>query len=150
MLAALLTGKQTHLLPGKPTPPPLLLPPATGFHRAFHAFDRWLIDQITSGALHWDRSGCTAVAGVCCGEELLVGHVGDSSALLVDMEGHVTRLTENHNTFNEAEVERVRASGALVEFSRGCPVPRVWDRPPHLGGRGSMVTRWVGAPCCWL
>jgi serine/threonine protein phosphatase PrpC len=73
-----------------------------------------------------------------------VGHVGDSSALLVDMEGGVTRLTENHNTFNESEVERVRASGALVEFSRGCPVPRVWDRPPHLGGRGSMVTRWVG------
>lgn len=63
-----------------------------------------------------ERSGTTATAAILFPNHLLVGHVGDSRAVLCcDESDQAVQLTSDHTPYMEAEAERVRQSGGWVE-----------------------------------
>ncbi len=60
------------------------------------------------------RAGTTAVLAVAQRDELLVGWVGDSRAVLFRIGGAFLRLSEDHRPSNESEARRVAAAGGRV------------------------------------
>ena len=63
------------------------------------------------------QSGTTAT--VCLlrdGIELVIGHVGDSRAILC-REGYAIRLSEDHHPDNHREKERIQRSGGVVSHN---------------------------------
>ena len=63
------------------------------------------------------QSGTTAT--VCLlrdGIELIIGHVGDSRAILC-REGYAIRLSEDHHPDNHREKERIQRSGGVVSHN---------------------------------
>ena len=80
-----------------------------------------------SGARKWwgesmggkeDSSGATAVAVALCGRDVAVAHVGDCRAVLSRAGGEAVELTQDHGCSNWAEVERVKGSGASIEWGK--------------------------------
>lgn len=78
------------------------------FVRTHHKF----LESSSAG----ERSGTTATAAVLFENHLLVGHVGDSRAVLCcDQSGLAVQLTNDHTPYVQAEADRVRQSGGWVE-----------------------------------
>ncbi|CAH1794714.1 unnamed protein product [Owenia fusiformis] len=91
--------------------------------------------HLAEGTHEITNTGTTAT--VCLirnNEELVVGHVGDSPALLC-REDHVVRLTDDHSPDVTAEVERIKKHKGLISYnSLG---------KPTVNGRLAM-TRSIG------
>ena len=73
--------------------------------------------QFLASNHHSERSGTTATVAVLFDSQyLLVGHVGDSRAIMCcDEQGLAIPLTIDHTPYNSAEAERVVARGGWIE-----------------------------------
>lgn len=81
------------------------------------------------------RSGSTATVAILKnGEELVVGNVGDSQAILCH-DGKAVLLTEDHNALSKVEKNRILARGGKIEEDS--------DMTPRVNGRLAM-TRCFG------
>eukprot|EP00882_Tetradesmus_deserticola_P001580 GHRQ01001704.1.p1 GENE.GHRQ01001704.1~~GHRQ01001704.1.p1 ORF type:complete len:376 (+),score=135.52 GHRQ01001704.1:163-1290(+) len=113
------------------------LQPCCALPAAMRSFDTWW-----AGRRGRDRSGSTAVVGLVHGQELTVGNLGDSVALLA-RGGGCRRLTVGHRADNAVEMLRVLDAGGELEYDC-CGTLRLY-RPSDVGRRnGCMFTRSLG------
>uniref|UniRef100_A0A383W3M2 protein-serine/threonine phosphatase n=1 Tax=Tetradesmus obliquus TaxID=3088 RepID=A0A383W3M2_TETOB len=113
------------------------LHPRCALTASMRSFDSWWFARRGR-----DRSGSTAVVGLVQGQELTVGNLGDSVALLA-RGGSCQRLTVDHRADNAAEMLRVLAAGGELEYD-GCGTLRLY-RPTDAERRnGCMFTRSLG------
>lgn len=49
---------------------------------------------------------------------LTVGHVGDSRALLIDQQGKIRFVTQDHKPDDAVEQKRIKSAGGMVQFNR--------------------------------
>jgi serine/threonine protein phosphatase PrpC len=63
-----------------------------------------------------ERSGTTATVAVLFQDHLMLGHVGDSRAVLCcDDEGIAIQLTKDHTPYDDVEADRVIKAGGFIE-----------------------------------
>lgn len=60
--------------------------------------------------------GTTAVAALVIGDHLWVANAGDSRAVLVQQEGHVVAMSEDHKPNRPDETARIKRAGGTVYF----------------------------------
>ena len=101
--------------------------------------------------VHSQRSGTTAVVVLLCKNQLWVGNVGDSRAVLgtLDAAGALVPhdLTIDHKPDDEGEFERITTCGGLVSEATPEDGPaRVWFAPNsgHTSGPGLAMSRSIG------
>lgn len=120
--------------------PPLAAPPSAealkaAMREAFRATEQQLLEQAD------EQSGSTAVCVLLLGNQLVVGHVGDSRAVLCHAERTV-RLTEDHKPNVPAESARILAAGGHVTT----PYARGTENVPRLNGVFSVSRALGDAP----
>lgn len=80
--------------------------------KAFHKVDD------TLRLFGCEHCGSTATVAVLSGHMLTMGHVGDSRATAVHIDGSATRLTPEHKASCPKEQERIRRAGGSVHRGR--------------------------------
>ena len=104
----------------------------------------------TSSAFPID--GSTATVCIIVGSDLYLMNCGDSAAYSVMADGGAERLTEDHGTNNESEVQRCRTGGGKIESVKPgykfslcrCCCSMQADIKPRVYPGGLLVTRSFG------
>ncbi len=94
----------------------------------------------------YDQSGTTAVCILQIENELFIANIGDSRAVMCNIEGgeiSAMELSNDHKPYNPIEKERIERSGGDVAPKEGTMGPlRVWRRDEE--SPGLAVTRTMG------
>ena len=81
------------------------------------------------------RCGTTALIAILMNNDLIIGNLGDSSAILIGRTGGIS-LTINHDASNITEMERIQSAGGHI-----IKVGNVWRVQGMIA-----VTRSIGDP----
>ena len=94
----------------------------------------------------YQQSGTTAVSILQIDQELFILNVGDSRAIMCNVEGgeiSAMELSNDHKPFNMIEKERIEKAGGEIMPKEGTSGPlRVWKKDEE--SPGLAVTRTLG------
>lgn len=112
----------------------------TCFKQAFENMDKVLLHGVNEASRNrW--SGCSATTCVLIEDTLHVANVGNVKATLINNDGSIQTLTEEHTPANKKERDRIKASGDVCKWSKTLWVNGVVMTTRGLGNHGDPLLK---------